>query len=206
MAYPAKPASTGLSIAVQAGVGAGVSAFALIIFVSIAAFFWKIRSNKKYRKSAVSTTVTTTPVSRISELYQPPNNPRYPQGAFDRDQERRYAGAGSPVERSMSVSPPEAGYRYGQGHNPQYPPQQGGYPYAAPVPTRVPVPRPGLAPVPPQGLHATPDSEALETYHSPVAYGLPPEELSGESFVARGELQDQRWPGPNVYEAPGQGR
>jgi len=97
----------------------------------------------------------------------------------------------------MSVSPPDAGYGYaGQGQNFEYPPQQG---YAAPVPTRVPVPRPGLAIMPPQGVHA--DQEA-ENYHTPVSYGLPPEELSGESLV-RGELQDQRRPGPNVYEAPG---
>jgi hypothetical protein len=194
MAYPVKPASAGLPVAVQAGVGAGVSAFALIIFVSIAAFFWKRRSDKKHRENSrfTSSTVAQTPVSRVSELYQPPNNTSYPQGAFDR---RRYTGNVSPIERNMSVSPPDAGYGYaGQGQNFEYPTQQG---YVAPVPTRVPVPRPDLAIVPPQGVHTTHEADA---YRTPMAYGLPPGELSGESL---GELHDQRGPSPNVYEAPG---
>jgi hypothetical protein len=97
----------------------------------------------------------------------------------------------------MSVSPPDAEYGYaGQGQNFEYPPQQG---YVAPVPTRVPVPRPGLAIVPPQGLHGAHEADG---YRTPMAYGLPPGELSGES-LGRGELHDQRVSGPNVYEAPG---
>ncbi|KAF4634084.1 hypothetical protein G7Y89_g4025 [Cudoniella acicularis] len=125
MAYPVKSStSSGMPTATKAGIGGGVGALALLVLVSIGAFFFRKHAQKKTGKHFIRRHLGN---SRVSEMYQspppaghaqpatgypPPLNPAYAPGVFDRDQGRRYNNnnnnSTSPIERGMSVSPPES--------------------------------------------------------------------------------------------------
>jgi hypothetical protein len=180
MAYPVKPPSSSLTPDAKAGVGVGTGVFAIVVLFAIAAYL--LRRNRKIssprnstkRQSTADMAATESSILRVGELYH--NSFPYPQsGSFDRDS--------STVSVPPLLSEPLSGYPI----------------FDHPVREQRasqwrPVPVPVLTEAPAQSASSSlrPQVE-MDSYHTPVKFGLPPGELFGGHFEQRQELQDQNW-------------
>jgi hypothetical protein len=179
MAYPVKPSSPALTLDAKAGVGAGTGVFAIVVIFAIAAYFlrrrgWKISGpiNSTRRQSTADMVATESSNSRVSGLHH--NSFPYPQpGAFDRD------------TNTVSVPPPlsESATGYMISHHPARE-QRASQRLPVPVSTEAPA-QSASSPLPPRS--------EMDSYHTPVNFGLPPGELFGGHVEQRQELQDSNW-------------
>jgi hypothetical protein len=182
MAYPVNPPSPGLTPDAKAGVGAGTGVFAIVMLFAIAAYLLRRRRDRKIssplnsteRQSTADMAATESSISPVSELHH--SSFPYPQpGAFDRDS--------STVSVPPPLSEPVSGYAIFHHPAREQRPSQ-----------RRPVPVPVSTEVPAQSASSSlwPRVE-MDSYHTPVNFGLPPGELFGGHVEQRQELQDQNW-------------
>jgi hypothetical protein len=181
MAYPVKPSSSNLTPEAKAGVGAGTGVFAIAMLFAIIVYFLRRRDRKILSplnstgiQSTVDTAATESWNSRVSELHHASLS--YPQpGAFDRDSSTVYV--------PPPLREPPSGYTIS--HHPAMEQR---------VSRRRPVPIPVSTEAPVQSTTSPlPPRPEMDSYHTPVDFGLPPGELFGGHVEQRQELQGPDW-------------
>lgn len=180
MAYPVKPSSSNLTLGAKAGVGAGTGVFAVAMLFAAALYFLRRRDRRKsspLNSTGVQSTIDTPSQewwnSRVGELHHT-SLPSPPPGAFDHD------------SSATHVSPPPS--EPSSGNTNFYHPAM-----EQRATQRRPVPISGSGAPLQDANFPLPLLHEMESYHTPVDYGLPPGELFGGHIEQRQELQDQNW-------------
>jgi len=182
MAYPVKPSSPTLTPGAKAGVGAGTGVFAVVMLFAAVVYFLR-RRDRKISSPLNSTGIQSTADTATQQWWNSRGElhhtslPSPPPGGFYRD------------SSTIHVNPPPS--EPSSGNTNFYPPaMEQRATQRRPVPVPVPVPVQG----PEQSVgYPLPPRLEMDSYHTPVNFGLPPGELFGGHIQQRQELQDRNW-------------